>query len=312
MDDLYKVLGVPRDATQDQIKSAYRKLARRLHPDVNPGNKQKEESFKRISAAYDILGDAAKRARYDAGEIDATGNERARQGYRQYSTGGGGGKGFGGFHFGENVDDILAELLRRKDKGRRSSSGFFGEDDLAGKGADAQYSLKIELPEAVLGATKRITLPTGKNLNVKVPPGSKDGAVLRLKGQGGPGRFDGPAGDALIELKIVPHPFLSREGNDILVTLPVTLPEAVFGAKVTVPTIDGKVTVTIPPGSNSGTVLRLKGKGALNGRERGDQLITLKVMLPDQLDSELTTFLRDWATRYPYDVRAKLAEPAKS
>ncbi len=308
MDDPYALLGVARTATPEQIKSAYRKLARSLHPDLNPGNKQAEEKFKKVSAAYDLLGDPAKRARFDAGEIDASGAERPRTSYRTYAEGGAGGKYSEGFRFGDNADDIFAELLRRRSKGRNKGWNFFDQEEMEvpNKGADARYSLRITLPEAVMGATKRITLPNGKNLAVKVPPGSKDGATLRLKGQGNAGRSGGPAGDALVELKVDPHPFFSREGDDILVTVPVTLPEAVLGGKVTVPTVDGKVALTVPPGSNSGTVLRLKGKGAPSGGGRGDQLVTLKVVLPDRPDTELEEFLRDWTAKHPYDVRSKL------
>ncbi len=309
MDDPYTLLGVARNATPEQVKSAYRKLARSLHPDLNPGNKQAEEKFKKVSAAYDLLGDPAKRARFDAGEIDASGAERPRASYRTYAEGGAGGKYSENFRFGDNADDIFAELLRRRSKGRNKGWSFFDQEEpeVARKGADANYTLRITLPEAVMGATKRITLPTGKHLAVKVPPGSKDGATLRLKGQGNPGRGGSAAGDALVELKVEPHPFLSRDGDDIQVTVPVTLAEAVLGAKVTVPTIDGKVALTIPPGSNSGTVLRLKGKGAPAGTAgRGDQLVTLKVVLPDPPDGELEDFLRQWAARHPYDVRTKL------
>lgn len=309
MEDLYKTLGVSREATQDQIKSAYRKLARALHPDLNPGNKQAEEKFKKVSAAYDLLGDSAKRARYDAGEIDATGAERPRHSYRSYAEGGQGGKYSESFRFGDNADDILAELLRRRSKGRSQSWSFFDQEEEAEaphKGADAHYSLKVALPEAVTGTTKRITLPLGKSLDVKIPHGTKDGATLRLRGQGNAGRTGGPAGDALIEIKVEPHPFFTREGDDILVTVPITLGEAVLGAKVTVPTVDGRVALTVPPGSNTGTVLRLKGKGVPAGKTRGDQLVSLRVVLPDQPDNELETFLRSWSAKYPYDVRTKL------
>lgn len=309
MDDPYKLLGVARDATHDQIKSAYRKLARSLHPDVNPDNKPAEEKFKKVSSAYDLLGDEAKRARFDAGEIDASGAERPRHAYRNSYTDGTAGSRFSeNFRFGNSADDIFAELLRRRSKGRAGNWNPFESDESAAptKGADAEYSLKISFPEAVMGTTKRITLPTGKNLDVKVPAGTKDGAKLRLKGQGHPGRGSAPAGDALIEMKVEAHSFFSREGNDILATVPVTLPEAVLGGKVTVPTVDGKVTLTIPPGSNSGTVLRLKGKGAPSGKTRGDQLVTLKVVLPDQPDSELESFLKSWGSKYPYDVRTKV------
>jgi len=307
VDDPYKILGVARSATQDQIKSAYRKLARTLHPDLNPGNKQAEEKFKKLSSANDLLSDPAKRARFDAGEIDATGAERARQSYRNYAEGGAGGKYSDGFRFGDNADDIFAELLRRRSKGRRGGGGgFFDEEDEPLRGSDAQYSLKVTFPEAAIGATKRITLPTGKHLDVKVPAGTKDGATLRLKGQGNPGRSSGDAGDALIEIKVEAHPFFTAEGHDVLVTVPVTLPEAVLGGKVTVPTVDGKVVLSIPPGSNSGSVLRLKGRGIPHGKARGDQLVTLKVVLPDRPDTDLETFLRGWAEKHPYDVRAKL------
>ena len=306
MDDPYKTLGVARDAGQDQIKQAYRKLARTLHPDLNPGNRQAEEKFKKLSGAYDLLGDPAKRARFDAGEIDASGAERARHSYRAYAEGGG--KYSDAFHFGNNPDDIFAELLRRRGKGRAKSWPFSGGDDEAptARGGDQQYTLKLSLPEAVVGATKRVSLPNGKSLDVKVPPGSKDGATLRLKGQGGAGRVGGPAGDALIELKVEAHAFFTREGDDILLTLPVTLPEAVLGAKVTVPTIDGKVTLTVPAGASSGATLRLKGKGAPGPQGRGDQLVTLKVMLPNAPDHELEEFMRKWQTAHAYDVRGKL------
>lgn len=311
MDDPYKLLGVARDATQDQIKSAYRKLARSLHPDVNPGNQQAEEKFKKVSSAYDLLGDPAKRARFDAGEIDASGAEKPRYGFRggfgEGAGTGAGGRFSDGFRFGNSADDIFAELLRRRSKGRANNWNPFEQGEAGpAKGADAEYSLRIDFAEAVMGTTKRITLPTGKNLDVKVPAGTKDGAKLRLKGQGHAGRNEGSAGDALIEMKVTPHPFFTLEGHDILVTIPVTLPEAVLGGKVTVPTVDGKVTMTIPAGSNSGTVLRLKGKGAPSGKTRGDQLITLKVVLPDRPDSELETFLKSWAGKHPYDVRTKV------
>ena len=311
MDDPYKVLGVSRDATADQIKTAYRKLARGLHPDLHPNDKQAEDKFKKVGAAYDLLGDAKKKARFDAGEIDANGSEmrtrgRARSGASAGSGGGFG--GFGGFGFGgESAQDIFDELLRRKDKGR--SKGWSPFDDQPGMapatGGDAHFTLKITFAEAALGATKRITLTSGKNLDVKVPPAAKDGSTLRLKGQGHAGRGGGPAGDALIEIQIAPHPFFQRQGDDVTLDLPVTLAEAIGGAKITVPTVDGKVAVTIPPGANSGTTLRLKGKGAGTAGARGDQLVTLKVMLPDRADDELADFLKKWESKHPYDVRKK-------
>ena len=311
MDDPYKVLGVSRDATADQIKSAYRKLARGLHPDLHPNDKQAEDKFKKVSAAYDLLSDAKKKARFDAGEIDASGAERSRGRARSGAgagTGAGGFGGFGGFGFGgESAQDIFDELLRRRDKGR--AKGWSPFDDQPGMapapGGDAHFSLKITFAEAALGATKRITLTTGKNLDVKVPPAAKDGSTLRLKGQGQPGRGGGPAGDALIEIKIEPHPYFKRQGDDVAIDVPVTLGEAFGGAKITVPTVDGKVAVTIPPGANSGTTLRLKGKGAGTAGARGDQLVTLKVMLPDRADDDLADFIKKWESKHPYDVRKK-------
>jgi DnaJ-class molecular chaperone len=312
LEDPYKLLGVAKGATPDQIKTAYRKLARGLHPDLHPDDKQAEDRFKRVSAAYDMLSDSAKRARYDAGEIDASGAERPRARARSGGFGGYGGaagsaaSGGEDFQFGGNAQDIFEELLRRKNKGRSRGWPFGDDAGMApSPGTDAQFSLTVDIIEASLGATKRITLTSGKNLDVKVPPGAKDGAVLRLKGQGNPGHGGAAAGDALIEIKIEPHPLFSRQGNDIHLAVPVTLGEAILGGKITVPTLDGKVTLTIPPGANSSTVLRLKGKGAASGKSRGDQLITLQVMLPDRPNDELAAFLKSWEARNPYDVRKK-------
>jgi len=301
VDDPYKVLGVPRDATQEQIKSAYRKLARKLHPDLNPGNRQSEERFKKVGAANDLLSDPKQRARFDAGEIDASG---AEQRPRANSGAWSGGRAAGqGFPFGDDTGDILSEMLRRRGQGGARRGFSFGDFDDNARGADAHYLLRVTLPEAALGTTKRIGLATGRNLDIKVPPGTDEGTVLRLKGQGGGGLGSGPPGDALIEVRIEPHPIFTRVGDDIQMILPVTLAEAALGAKVTVPTLDGKVALTIPPGSNTGSVLRLKGKGVPKGRGAGDLLVTLEVKLPERVDAELETFLRKWSAANPYKVR---------
>lgn len=300
MKDPYQILGVGKTASGDELKKAYRKLARTLHPDLNPGNKQAEERFKEVSAAYDLLSDPDKKAKYDRGEIDASGADKARYSYRSYAESGKGGK-YRDFDFGFGAEDIVSEIFGARTG--RSQSGA----RMRLKGADQHYSLKIPFVEAAQGSTKRITLPTGKNLDVRIPPGVEDGQTLRLKGQGAPGTSGGEPGDALVEITVESHPFFNRDGHDIHLDLPVTLAEAALGAKVTVPTIHGKVTVTVPPGANTGTTLRLKGKGIGHGRggEHGDQLVKLKVMLPDKPDTELQTFLEKWSQTHPYDVRTR-------
>lgn len=300
--DPYEVLGLKKGAGSEEVKKAYRKLARTLHPDLNPGNKEAEDRFKDVSAAYDFLSDPDRKARYDRGEIDASGAEKPRWGaYHTYAEGARGGKyGGGGF----TAEDIISEIF-----GRRGRGGFWGgetaEHEFSMRGADAHYSLQVSFLEAALGASKRITLPTGKGLDVRIPPGTEDGQTLRLKGQGNPGVGKGPAGDAYIEVKVAPHPHFSRQGLDVHLDLPVTLPEAVLGAKVTVPTIHGAVSLTIPAGANTGTTLRLRGKGVQKGDRRGDQFVHLKVQLPEKPDPELESFLREWAKGHDYDVRKK-------
>lgn len=294
MNDPYQTLGIARTASPDEIKTAYRRLARTLHPDLNPGDARAEERFKEVSAAYDLLSDSTKRGRFDRGEIDAGGQER---GY------GGGGprrssRGGGGFGFGGEADEIFAEFLRRKAKVKTPPPGGpgKGQGSRGLRGKDASYTLRVSFTDSTAGATKRITLPTGKALNVKIPPGTIDGTTLRLKGQGGEGVSGGENGDALVEIKVEPHAFFERDGRDVRIEIPITLAEAVLGGKITVPTLDGKVSVGIPANSSSGTVLRLKGKGiAVDGQPAGDQLVSLKIVLPEKPDAELEAFMRKWA-----------------
>ncbi|NLS04908.1 J domain-containing protein [Rhizobium sp. P32RR-XVIII] len=297
--DPYELLGVPRNASQKDIQTAYRRLAKKLHPDLNPGDKEALRKFQELSGAYDIVGDETKRARYDRGEIDASGAERPpRQYYRDFAQAGAGSERYedpSGFADFGDTDDILSSFFSQG--GRR---GF------RRRGADMHYRLEIDFLDAVNGATRRIALPDGSSLDVAIPPGARDGQTLRLKGKGEPGPQGGEPGDALIELTVRPHPFFERDGNDIRLELPISLNEAVLGGKVPVPTPTGPVSVTIPKGSNTGKVLRLKGKGvAERSGKRGDQYITLKVVLPESIDSELEEFLSRWPGQ-AYDPRRKM------
>jgi len=289
--DPYTTLGVKEDASQEDIQKAYRKLAKKLHPDLNPGNKKAEEQFKDVAAAYDLLGDADKRARFDRGEIDASGQERPRQRYyrdfaddaSQYSSD----AGFADFG---DADDILSDIFGRQ--GRRGNFRM--------RGPDVHYQLELDFLDAINGGKKQITLPDGSMLDVTIPPGTREGTVLRLRGKGRPGAGGGPPGDALVEIAVRPHPVFKRKGDDIHVELPLPLRNAVLGGKVTVPTPSGPVTMTVPKWSTSGTVLRLKGRGVpRRDGKRGDEYVTLKVMLPEKPDPELEKFMAHWGSATP-------------
>jgi DnaJ-class molecular chaperone len=301
MRDPYDVLGVAKTASADEIKKAYRRLAKKLHPDLNPGNAAAATQFKDVSAAYDLLSDAAKKGRYDRGEIDASGQERPdRSFYRAYADGPEGAKYEAG---GANFDpgDIFADLF-----GRRGGRGQ--TRDFKSRGMDVSYTLRVDFLEAAVGAKKRITMPDGRDLDVTIPPGTEDRQTLRLKGMGQPGFGGGPAGDAYVEIHIQPHAFFTRKDNDIHVEIPVTLKEAVLGAKIDMPTIDGPVSMSVPAGSNTGSMLRLRGKGVLDRKsgQRGDQYVKLKVVLPDPPDAKLKKFTESWGADGDYDVRGRL------
>lgn len=306
--DLYSILGVSRSASDDEIRRAYRKLARDLHPDVNKTDPKAEEKFKAVSAAFAILGNPEKRKRYDAGEIDETGQERANPFYHDFSAARSRGyreqaDPFGGFGAGAgDFSDIFGDLFGRT----RGPGGF------SMRGMDYRYNLEISFLEAVNGVKKRVQFPDNETLDITVPAGVENGQILRLKGKGGPGVGRGEPGDALIELRIAPHPVFSREGDNILVELPITIDEAVLGARVEVPTITGRVTVTVPPGASTGQILRLRGKGVQNPRAgiSGDQLVKIKVVMPARIDDELADFMRKWRERHAYDPRAGLKEAA--
>lgn len=284
--DPYELLGVKKDASQDDIQKAYRRLAKKLHPDLNPGNKEAEEQFKNVSAAYDLLGDPQKRARFDRGEIDASGAERPRQRYYRDFTEGTGNQysNDAGFSDFTDVDDIVSEIFGRQ---RRSN--------VRRRGADVHYQLSLDFFDAINGGKQEITLPDGTALDVTIPPGTRDGQILRLRGKGQPGSNGGPSGDALIQIEVRAHPFFTLKGDDIYAEVPISLREAVLGGKISVPTPTGPVTMTVPKWSNTGTVLRLKGKGAARpDKSRGDEYVTLKVMLPEKPDPELERFVAQW------------------
>ncbi|MDB5397223.1 MAG: chaperone DnaJ protein [Rhodospirillales bacterium] len=296
----YDSLGVARDASQKDIQKAYRRLAKKLHPDLNPGDKDAQLKFQDLSTAYDILGDETKRARFDRGEIDETGAERPqRQYYRDFAQAGAGSQRYessSGFADFGDTDDILSTLFSRD--GRRR---------FRMRGDDRHYHLEVDFLDAVNGASRRVTLPDGSSLEVMIPPGTRDGQTLRLAGKGDAGPGGGEAGDALIEVTVRPHPLFKRDGNAIRLDLPISLTEAVLGGKVAVPTPTGTVTVTIPPGSNTNNVLRLKGKG-VPGRDgrRGDEYLTLQVMLPDPPDPELVAFVSKWPAGRAHNPRQKM------
>lgn len=300
--DPYETLGVKKTASQDEIRKAYRKLAKKLHPDLNPGDRKAEDEFKSVTAAYDLLGDEDKRARFDRGEIDASGNERPQQRYyRDFQGADAGASAYGGGRAYEDfadMTDLFGDIFGSRANARASGG-------LRMRGADARYALAVDFLEAVNGATRRITLPDGTALDVSIPPGTEDGQVLRLRGKGGEGLGGGAAGDALIAVEVRPHPFFTRKGDDIEVELPITLAEAVLGARLDVPTPTGPVRMSVPKGSNTGTRLRLKGKGVTRATGKaGDEYVTLKVVLPDQPDAELEEFVRRWSEGKDQNPRA--------
>lgn len=305
----YETLGVAPNASQDDIRKAYRKAAKETHPDLNPGKPEAEARFKQINAAYDIVGDEDKRKRFDAGEIDETGAERPpeRHFYREYAkadpgprysrrsaSAGGPDGGSPDFDY-----DIFADLFRGR--GGEREGGTFRMPP-----QDVRYTLEVDFLDAVNGGQKRVTMPDGKTLNITLPAGINEGQVLRLKGQGLAGS-DGKTGDAYVQISIRPHPGFRREGNDILTTLPVSLGEALNGASVRIDTVDGPADVKVPKGAKEGTKLRLRGKGVAHGKDgaRGDQLVEIHIVPPQGADDALAAFMAEWERTHPQNPRRK-------
>jgi len=305
---------VSRGATADEIRKSFRKLAKQLHPDQNPGDKKSEERFKRVSAAFDILGDEEKRKKFDRGEIDADGRETMRGfgggggGFGGHPGAGSGGSfrgGFQGAQFeGVNLDDILGDVFGRGGGQQRGGFGGFG-GGFPSKGSDVRAELEVDLEDVIKGAKKRISFSDGRTLDVNIPKGAVDGQVMRLKGQGAPGRA-GP-GDAMIELKVRPHPIFKRDGETLIMDLPVSAPDAILGGKVEAPTPDGPVSLTIPKHTSSGATLRLKGRGLPEGHsgKRGDLLARVMIMLPEAVDPELDAFAESWRKARPYTPKRR-------
>ena len=300
--DPYKVLGVSRTASQEEIQKAFRKQAKVLHPDLNPGDQKAEQKFKDVSAAYEIIGDKDKRARYDRGEIGPDGTEQQQRNYYREYAGAGGENPYrttGGFADLGEGEDIFSQFFSRR--------GGAGGKEFRMRGQDAQYSMNVEFLDAINGTQTQIRLPSGPALDVRIPAGTRDGQTLRLKGKGQPGVGGGEAGDALIEVHVRPHAFFMRDGDDIRLDLPVTLAEAVCGGKVNVPTPKGPVTMSVPANSSSGKVLRLKGRGAPTRQGgHGDLYVTLAVVLPDQPDEKLRRFIEEWSGDRKQNPRSKM------
>jgi DnaJ-class molecular chaperone len=335
MRDPYEVLGVDRKASAGDIKSAYRKLAKKLHPDANKNDPKAAGRFAELNAAYEILGEDDKRKAFDRGEIDAEGKPRFRgfegfgggagarpgggfgaggaygpeaefetftfgpegftRGARRGRAGAGAGGGFGGF------EDILRDAFAGARRGGAGAGATFEGEDFGGAGANVSAALTVSLQDAAQGATQRVRLPNGKDVEVKIPAGIANGQQIRLRGQGAPG--PNGAGDLLITVSIAPHPTFTLDGADVRLDLPVTLYEAALGAKVRVPTLDRPVELTIPPGTNGGRIFRLKGKGYPAKEGRGDLLATVRIMLPAQSDPEFEALMKKWRTEKPYDPR---------
>ncbi|AKI00232.1 DnaJ-like protein [Hoeflea sp. IMCC20628] len=306
MKNPYETLGVKPKATDHEIREAFKKLAKKYHPDLHPDDKTAETKFKEISGAYDLLKDKDKRRKFDAGEIDASGAEKQQQYYRDYAGAGASGSHArqDGFAGNEGLDEFFAQAFG----GRAGGMGGGGRANMKARGQDVSYTLRVSFMDAATGAVNTLQLPDGKTLKVTIPEGAEDRQTLRLKGQGGPGYGGGPAGDAYIELHIQPDAHFVRKDDNIHLDVPVTLKEAVLGAKIEVPTLSGPVSLTVPKGSNTGTKLRLKDRGIRNRKtgQKGHLYVTLKVMLPQADEPELAAFLESWTPGHAQNPRKEI------
>lgn len=297
--DPYATLGVSRDAGDDEIRRAFRKLAKELHPDLHPDDAVAADRFKRVSAAYDILGDPPKRRQFDNGEIDASGEPRYR--YANAGQGHAGSQGFDGF---SGIFEEMFNANRGHSGGfRGSGAGSRGAGGFNRRGQDVRYTLEVDFTESIIGVKKRVTMPEGGVLDLNVPEGVADGQVLRLRGKGGAGLLGGESGDALVEIKVRPHPRFKREGLDIYCDIPITVDEAVLGGKIEVATIANRVQLSLPKGTSSGRMFRLKGKGVHNAKsgEVGDQIVTVRIVMPEEVDEDLAYFFSTWRKKRKYD-----------
>lgn len=310
--DPYASLGLTKTASDADIKKAYRKIARTSHPDLKPDDAKAEARFKAASAAYDLLKDPETRARFDRGEIDASGAERQeRQFYREYAEAPGNPYRSGQYQSGPrpedfgDASDIFDEFLRQRAGEGGQYSRQYGQQNFRARGPDRRYTLEVPFLDAVNGGSTQIQLPEGAALEVKIPEGVADGQTIRLRGKGNPGMGGGPAGDALVTLTVRAHAIFRRDGDDIVITLPISLDEAVLGGKIATPTINGKVNLSIPKGASSGQILRLRGRGVKSpgSKERGDQRVELSIASPPEIDSDLAEFMEGWRKNHAYDPR---------
>ncbi len=306
MKDPYAILGVSKSASADEIRRAYRKLAKELHPDARPGDKAAEDRFKEVGQAFKILSDQESRAKFDRGEIDAEGNERAAYHFRSRPGGPAGQRGPSGRF--EDISDLFSDLFSDFGQGGGRGSGPGSHPGMGPrpiKGRDLKAGVTVSFEESMRGGKRRVGLTGGRTVEVTIPAGVESGQVLRLRGQGEAGAQGGPAGDCLIEVAIRPHQFFRRDGADIRLDLPITLKEALFGGAVRAPTVDGPVEVRVPAGANSGAQLRLRGKGAPKpGGGHGDQIIKLIIDVPMN-DPALESFIEDWRPPAGYDPRKR-------